>query len=30
MLDMATLPFGTGYEAAKAAHSGPERGAGER
>jgi MHS family proline/betaine transporter-like MFS transporter len=30
LLDMATLPFGAGYEAAKAAHSGPERRAGER
>jgi MHS family proline/betaine transporter-like MFS transporter len=30
MLDMATLPFGAGYEAAKAAHAGPEGTAGER
>ena len=30
MLDMDTLPFGTSYEAAKAAHAGPESRAGER
>jgi MHS family proline/betaine transporter-like MFS transporter len=30
LLDMATLPFGSGYEAAKAAHAAPERRAGER
>jgi MHS family proline/betaine transporter-like MFS transporter len=29
-LDMATLPFGPGYEAATAAHSRPDRRAGDR
>jgi MHS family proline/betaine transporter-like MFS transporter len=30
LLDMATLPFGPGYEAARAAHAGPEGREGER